>query len=198
MRKLSKTKKLIRVLKRKWFKPALYTIALSLVIYMVIGNTVTQKRLLEKSVPQFLITRLSDKFDETEFMHLLLTVQEINTQPKASNELKIFANKPYPSPCPKLLTRQLNRMNWEPQAFQIRIKKLFAMYDVYDRITRLDETISFLKEEINQGTFSPSLLPQIDLLTQERNLIIGKDITLDEYNFIKEYAGLVQHLKNLE
>lgn len=52
---------------------------------------------------------------------------------------------------PEILEQQLKRMNWEPQAFLVRVKKLFDMYDVYDRVARLDETIAFYLRKSTSG-----------------------------------------------
>lgn len=122
MAKMSRRKKLVRVAKRKLLKPVLYAAGMSFVLYLAISNVVLQKKVFEDQVPRFLITRISRTFDETEFMHLLLTVQEIMKMPTASAELEEFANGAFPSPCPRFLEQQLKRMNWEPQAFLVRVK----------------------------------------------------------------------------
>lgn len=197
MPKISKRKKLLRIVKRKLSKPLLYAGIASFAIYWAISNVVIEKRHIEQSVPQFVISSISEKFDGTEFMHLLLTVQEINRLPTASTELYEFANGPFPGVCPMLLSARLKQMNWEPQAFLIRIKKLFAMYDIYERIQRLDETIEFLATEIDEKRLPYELTPQVDILRLERDKIIKSDLTPAEYDFIKEYSGLVQRLKKL-
>ncbi len=197
MPKITKRRKLFRVAKRKLLKPLIYAGAASLVIYLGISNVVREKRQVEQSVPQFVISSISKEFDTTEFMHLLLTVQEINRVPSASSELYEFANGPFPNGCPMLLSARLKQMNWEPQAFLVRIKKLFAMYDVYERIQRLDETIAFLSTEIEEKRLPYELTPQVDILRLERDKIIAGELTPAEYDFIKEYFGLVQRLKKI-
>lgn len=197
MRKISKWKKFKRVVRRKLFKPMLYAVAASFVIYAGVSNIVTEKRNIEPTVPQFKISSISDRFDETEFMHLLLTIQEINRLPLESAELYDFVNGAFPTACPKLLKVRLDQMNWEPQAFLIRVKKLFAMYDIYDRVSRLDNTIAFLSTEIEENRLPYELRSQVRILQQERDKIIGSDITPAEYNFMKEYAGFAQRLKKL-
>lgn len=197
MRKISKWKKFRRVVRRKLLKPMLYAVAVSLVIYAGISNIVTETRRIEQTIPQFKISSISDRFDETEYMHLLLTIQEINRLPLESAELYEFANGAFPAGCPKLLGTRLGQMNWEPQAFLIRIKKLFTLYDVYERIQRLDETISFLSTEIEEKRLPYELTPQIDILRLERDKIISSELTPAEFDFIKEYFGLVQRLKKL-
>lgn len=197
MRKISKWKKFRRVVRRKLFKPMLYAVTASLVIYAGVSNIVTEKRRIEQTIPQFKISSISDRFDETEYMHLLLTIQEINRLPLESAELYEFANGAFPAGCPKLLSTRLGQMNWEPQAFLIRIKKLFTLYDVYERIQRLDETISFLSTEIEEKRLPYELTPQIDILRLERDKIISSKLTPAEFDFIKEYFGLVQRLKKL-
>lgn len=193
--KRKRLKKLIRVLKRKWALPAFYTLCASLIIYTIISHTVTAKEKVEKIPPRFVITRLSNTFEETEFMHLLLTIQEINTSKEAAQELKTFVNMPFPAPCPKFLAHRLNQMNWAPTAFHIRVQKMFAMLKVYERITRLDETISFLSTETNQNRLPQILNAEIDLLKQERDNIIQNELSQEEYDFIKEYGGIVQRLQ---
>lgn len=196
-RKINRRKKLVRVLKRKLLKPMLYAIAVSLVIYFGISSIIVSKRVVTPNPPRFLISRLSDKFDETEFMHLLLTIQEINTIPKTSAELIKFANGPYPGRCPAFLEKQLNRLNWAPDAFLIRVKKLFEMYEIYDHLIRMDETIAFLSEEIKQEHLPYEFSSQIEVLQQQRDKIANDNLTPEEYNFIKEYHGLVLRLKQL-
>ncbi len=197
MRTISKWKKFKRVVRRKLYKPMLYAVAASLIIYAGISNVVTEKRRVEPTAPQFKISSITNRFDETEFMHMLLTIQEINRLPLESAELYEFANGPFPAGCPKLLSARLSQMNWEPQAFLIRVKKLFAMYDIYDRISRLDNTIAFLTAEIEEKRLPRDLRPQVEILRQERDKIIGSEMTPAEYNFMKEYAGLAQRLKKL-
>jgi len=195
-KKIPRSKKLVRVLRRKWFKPALYTISISYLIYLGISNAVIQKKVIEEDLPRFMISRLSDKFEETEFSHLLLTVQEINKRPELAELLKDYANRPYPSAvCPKLLEQNLNRMNWEAPAFLIRIKKLFSMYDSYDHLKRLNATIDFLAKEIKERRLPKSFMTQIDLLQKERDDLLKKELTPEEYKFIEDYGGIVQKLK---
>lgn len=194
-RKMNRWRKLVRVLKRKWKKPALYTIAMSLIIYMVVSNLVWQKKNIERQAPRFVITRISSAFDETEFMHLLLTVQEINMLPKASTEMIEFVNKPFPSPCPKFLENHLRRMNWAPTAFHIRVKKMFDMYEVYDHVKRLDDTIEFLTTEITEKHLPDSALEEVDMLKAERERIFNEEMSQEEYEFVKEYGGIILSLK---
>ncbi len=197
MAKVSRRRKFLRVVKRKLLKPVIYAVGLSIFLYLVVGNVVLQRKVIQAQTPRFLITRISDTFDETEFMHLLLTAQELLKMPKASTQLVDFANGPFPGACPNYLKQQLNRMNWEPQAFLVRVKKLFKMYEVYDRIARLDDTISFLQTEVDEGRLPYAINVQIDVLKKERAAIIGKDISQEEYNFVAEYNGLILRLKKL-
>ena len=195
-KKIKRRQKLYRVLKRKWFKPALYTLAMSILIYIVFSSFVIQKKVIEHQRPHFLITRLSDSFDEVEFMHLLLTIQEITYIPKASSQLLEFANGPYPGVCPNFLKQQLNKMNWQPQAFLIRLKKIFAMHDNYDRLNRIESTINFLSEEYKHNRLPRETQNQINLLIQERDNLKNTEFTPESYNFIEKYAGLIQSIKN--
>ena len=194
--KTKRRKKLIRVLKRKWLKPALYTIGMSIFLYICISSIVIQKKVIERHRPHFLITRISDKFDEIEFMHLLLTIQEINYIPKASTQLVEFANGPFPGICPDFLTQQLNQMNWQPQAFLIRLKKIYSMHNQYNRLQRLEATIAFLKEEYTHHRLPKETRNQIDLLIEERDNLKNTEFTPESYRFIEKYAGLIQTLKN--
>lgn len=195
MPRLSRRQKLLRVLKRKLLKPIVYAIGLSFFLYLVIGNVVLQQRVVRQQSPRFLITRISDEFDETEFMHLLLTVQEILKVQDEPDELIAFANGPFPGKCPKLLAQQLRAMNWEPQAFLVRVKKIFKLYDVYDRILRLDETIAFLTEEVNEGRLPTEVITQLKVLKDEREAIIGKELSQQEFNFVRDYQGLILKIK---
>ncbi len=197
LRKMSRRKKLARVIKRKLAKPLLYAFGLSLMLYMIVSNVVLQRRLAHDQLPHFVITRISSVFDETEFMHMLLTVQEIMRLPRAASELKFFVNGSYPGECPPYLQRQLYRMNWDPQAFWVRMKKMSDMYTVYDRVVRLDDTIAFLTKEINEQRFPSEMDVQVQALQKERDSIIGKEITPDEFEFVKEYGGMLIRLQNM-
>ncbi len=197
MTKITRRKKFFRVVKRKLLKPILYAVALSFFLYLVVGNVVMQRKVIQEQSPRFLITRISKTFDETEFMHLLLTAQELLKMPKASSQLIDFVNGPFPGKCPPYLKQQLNRMNWDPSAFLVRTQKLFEMYDVYDRIVRLDETIAFLSAEVDEGRLPYSIHGQVDILKSERDAIIGKDISQEEFDFVAEYNGLILRLKQL-
>lgn len=188
------TKKLLRVIKRRFVKPLLYAIGASFAIYFLISNVVTERRYNGPQIPQFTISRITDKFDETEFMHLLLTIQEIEKFPNVSEELITFVNGPFPGRCPKLLQSKLKMMNWAPQAFLIRVKTLFRMYEIHDRIVRMDETIAFLSEEIKENRIPYALTAQVEFLQKQRAEIIGKELTEKEYNFIEEYGGIVQSI----
>ncbi len=196
MRKISKWKKFRRVFKRKLLKPLLYAAGASLLLYLLISNAIIQKRIAEPQTPQFVISRISDQFDETEFMHMLLTIQELRNLPEEGRELRQFVNQPFPSACPKLLAHRLNQMNWAPQAFLIRVKKMFKMYDIYDRIIRLDETIAFLSEEIDNDRLPLRLASQIKVLKEERDNIFNKEITKAEYDFMQTYGGIVIRLRD--
>lgn len=194
-KKISRSRKLIRVLKRKWFKPGLATLFVAFLIYFSISNLVQQTRVVKPQAPHFLISRISDTFDETEFTHLLLTVQEINKIPGAAAQLKEFARQPYPSPCPESLAEHLKQMNWKPQAFLIRIKKIFEMYDTYDRLQRLTQTISFLSGEVKENRLPLRVREQIKILRDEYNKILSSELTEQEYQFIDDYRGIIMHLK---
>lgn len=195
MRKISKWKKFRRVFKRKLLKPLLYAAGASLLLYLAISNAIIQKRIAEPQAPQFMISRLSDQFDETEFMHMLLTIQELRGLPEEGRELVQFVNRPFPSACPKLLEHRLKQMNWAPQAFLIRVKKMFKMYDIYDRIVRLDETIAFLNDEIENDRLPHNITPQVKILEEERQNILKTEMTAAEYEFMQKYGGIVIRLR---
>ncbi|MBR2273704.1 MAG: hypothetical protein IJ864_02595 [Alphaproteobacteria bacterium] len=193
--KIKRSKKLVRVLKRKWFKPALYTLGLSFLIYITLSSAVTEKKRIEHNTPHFIITRVTDRFDEVEFMHLLLTIQEINIMPKASTQLIEYLNSKNADSYPKFLAIQLNRMNWAPQAFWSRAQKLFSMTNTYEHLLRIDETINFLTEELTFGRLPSETKQQIELLRQEKEKILTTELSPEEFTFIKEYAGIIQNLK---
>jgi len=193
---VSRFSKVLHVIKRKWFRPAIYTLATSFLLYVGISSIVTQRTMVKQDAPHFLISRISDAYDETEFTHLLLTIQEIKAIPHISTMLKDFANARFPAPCPNLLQYQLNRMNWEPQAFLIRVKKLFKMYDAYDRILRLNETITFLETELEENRLPKAIQSQVDVLKEERDNLVKTELPENEYKFMEQYSGLIQQLKN--
>ena len=194
VKKISRSKKLYRVLRRKWFKPALYTLALSFLLYYGISNLVMEKHAAEKTLPRFVITRVSDTFDETEFTHLLLTVQEMNKTPEILSQLKDYINQDNPDNYTLYLEKMLNSMNWAPQAFYSRVHKMFDMYEVYDRINRMEETISFLNTEVEERRLPSEILEQVRVLQQEEENI-KTELSAKEWTFIKNYAGVILHLK---
>ncbi len=194
VKKISRSKKLYRVLRKKWFKPALYTLALSFLLYYGISNLVMEKRAAEKTLPRFVITRVSDTFDETEFTHLLLTVQEMNKTPEILSQLKDYINQDNPDNYTLYLEKMLNSMNWAPQAFYSRVHKMFDMYEVYDRINRMEETISFLNTEVEERRLPSEILEQVRVLQQEEENI-KTELSEKEWTFIKNYAGVILHLR---
>jgi hypothetical protein len=161
---MKRNKKFWRVFKRKLLKPAFYALAGSVLIYLAISASVREKRYVNDSVPHFLITSTSNQFNELEFTHLLLTIQELRSLPLISDELVDFCNRPFPSGCPKLLEERLKAMNWAPQAFLVRIKKLFEMYAAYDKIKRIDATTEFLISEVYGGIvpYLQKRVPSVD------------------------------------
>ena len=194
VKKISRSKKLYRVLRKKWFKPALYTLALSFLLYYGISNLVMEKHAAEKTLPRFVITRVSDTFDETEFTHLLLTVQEMQKSPEILSQLKDYINQDNPDNYTLYLEKRLNSMNWAPQAFYSRVHKMFDMYEVYDRINRMEETISFLNTEVEERRLPSEILEQVRVLQQEEENI-KTELSEKEWTFIKNYAGVILHLK---
>lgn len=195
VKKISKWKKFRRVFKRKLLKPLLYAIGTSFALYLLISNIIIKKSVDELRAPQFVISRISNQFDNTEFMHMLLTIQELRTLPEEGKELIEFINKPFPAVCPPLLEYRLKQMNWTPTAFQSRVKKLFAMYEIYDRTVRLDETISFLAAELEAERLPKETDMQIKILQEERQNIINQDLPENEYDFMKEYGQIVIRLQ---
>ena len=194
VKKISRSKKLYRVLRKKWFKPALYTLVLSFLLYYGISNLVMEKHAAEKTLPRFVITRVSDTFDETEFTHLLLTVQEMQKSPEILSQLKDYINQDNPDNYTLYLEKMLNSMNWAPQAFYSRVHKMFDMYEVYDRINRMEETISFLNTEVEERRLPSEILEQVRVLQQEEENI-KTELSEKEWTFIKNYAGVILHLK---
>ena len=194
VKKISRSKKLYRVLRKKWFKPALYTLVLSFLLYYGISNLVLEKHAAEKTLPRFVITRVSDTFDETEFTHLLLTVQEMQKSPEILSQLKDYINQDNPDNYTLYLEKMLNSMNWAPQAFYSRVHKMFDMYEVYDRINRMEETISFLNTEVEERRLPSEILEQVRVVQQEEENI-KTELSEKEWTFIKNYAGVILHLK---
>jgi hypothetical protein len=107
-----------------------------------------------------------------------------------------FVNSGFPNPCPKILKAELYKMNWEPQAFLIRVKKMFDMYRVYERVERIEETIEFLNGQLRQATDETAIISlQIENLNKEKVQVLSDLITAEEFDFIKEYNGLVVRIK---
>ena len=195
-KKVSKKIKLWRVFRRKLLKPIGIACLISFMIYLIVGNIIFYKKLNDYDKPHFVISRITNKFDEIEYMHLLLCIQEIGKNKKLNDELIGFVNGGFPNPCPRDLKDELYKMNWEAQAFLIRVKKLFLMYKTYERILRIDETIEFLNEENKRLKFAEeTILLQIENLNNEKDLLLKKSILPSEYEFIKEYHGIVLKLK---
>ena len=195
IKKLSRKKKLKRVLQRKWKKPAIYVVAMSFMIYVLLSTVVIRTHRFNENMPHFLITSLSSQFEETEFMHMLLSVQEINKDERGAKELKEFVNKPLYSKCPIYLERLLYNMNWAPQAFLSRMQKLFEMYEIYDRIGRLDETISFLMGEVDMMRLPFEIQSQVKIIQEERDNLLEEQLLREEYEFLQKYSGIVVKLK---
>lgn len=192
-----KTKKLYRVIKRKWLKPFAYASLMSLMLYIIIGDVIVRKYSFSSTSPHFLISRIDENFDHTEYMHMLLTIQEIN-KTVLKHDLKNFVNAEFPAKCPKYLKLQLYKMNWDEHAFQIRVKKLFKMYEVYDQIERLEATIKMLEDEGLKSDMGSILYQQMRSLKTEKERIIASTLTKEEFNFIREYGGVVPSLQILE
>ena len=195
MPKISKRKKILKVLKRKLLKPICYAILASLFMYVFISNIIIQKELKDLKKPHFVISRISKNFDNIEFMHLLLTVQEISKDKSIHDELVTFVNAGYPNYCPENLRHQLYLMNWAPQAFLVRVKKMFELQDIYDRLQRVEETIEFVNLEIKNDQFSSNLKMQLDILNTEREDIFRSKLSDKEYEFIKNFDGLIQQIR---
>ncbi|MBR5154232.1 MAG: hypothetical protein IKW58_00725 [Alphaproteobacteria bacterium] len=182
--------------KRKLAKPLMYASMFSLIIYLFVSHIVFYKKLSEYDKPHFLISRITSEFDDVEYMHLLLTIQEISKNNKHHDMLIDFVNSGFPNPCPKILKAELYKMNWEPQAFLIRVKKMFDMYRVYERVERIEETIEFLNGQLRQATDETAIISlQIENLNKEKVQVLSDLITAEEFDFIKEYNGLVARIK---
>jgi hypothetical protein len=192
---MKKNKKLFKVLKRKWTRPAIFTVITAFVIYLTIANSIFVRKAPSEDLPHFVITRLSDEFDKIEFMHLLLCVQELRKRPALEQELITFVNTPFPAYCPEILKEQLNLMNWAPDAFHTRVHKMFKMLDSYDHITRLEETITFLSQKIKDGVLSSSMSKDVEMLQKEKDSLIKKSFTAEELEFMQNYAGLIQTIR---
>lgn len=193
-KKISRPKKLYRVLLRRWLKPTIYAVIVSFLLYTGIAGLVEEKHRVDKALPRFIITRVSDSFDETEFTHLLLTVQEMRKTPEILTQLKDYINQSDPNNYTLYLEKMLNTMNWAPQAFYSRAHKMFDMYDVYDRINRMDETIAFLNGEVEERRLPSEILEQIRMLNQEEETV-SQELTPQEMAFVKNYAGAILQLK---
>lgn len=195
MTKISRTEKVLKVFKRKYTKPLFYACLISLFLYLLIGNIITQKKLSDFDKPHFVITRVSRNFDKVEYMHLLLTIQEIRKNNDLTEKLIYFVNGPFPAYCPKDLRKELYLMNWEAQAFLVRVKKMFDMHQVFEQVSRKDEAIEYLSNNTNNSeAISYEIRTQIKILTDERNSLIKNKLSEEELLFIKEFDYLVASL----
>lgn len=199
MAKISRHKKFWRVFKRKLLKPLLATLVGGVLMYVLISNIILQRKMEQMSEPRFVISRISDEFEETEFMYLLLVVQELQEEnEELFNELVTFVNKPYPTVCPLTLEKKLLKANWNSFAFHIRVKKMFELFDIYERTTRLQETISFLSGEIENRRLPAEMVSQISILRKERENILTNELSEKERQFIEAYGGVIQSLRRKE
>ena len=112
-KKISRPKKIYRVLLRRWLKPTIYAVIVSFMLYTGIAGLVEEKHRVDKALPRFIISRVSDTFDETEFTHLLLTVQEIRKTPDLMAQLKDYVNQGDPNNYTMYLEKILNSMKRE-------------------------------------------------------------------------------------
>ena len=198
MAKINRAKKILRVIKYKLLRPFCYAVFASFFIYLCISNIITKKELRDLEKPHFVIHRISNEFDNVEFMHLLLTIQEIGLNKAVYKDLVVFVNAGFPNYCPNELRKQLYLMNWDPQAFLIRVKKMFELLDTYERILRIDETVNFIEEEIKAKRMAKDLRMQVDVLKKERTEFFTTKISNEEYKFIKEFSGIIQKLRDFE
>ncbi len=191
MEKNNRRKKVLKVFRRKYTKPLFYACLVSLFIYLLVGNIVSQKKLSDFDKPHFVISRITKHYDRVEYMHLLLTVQEIRKDKDLTEKLIAFVNGPFPGYCPKDLSKELYLMNWDSQAFLIRVKKMFEMHTAYELVSRQNEAIKYLKSDIKKDKNYLRLRTQIDMITKERDNIIKSQIPGDEFEFIKEFDAII-------
>ena len=194
-REIDRKKKFLKVAKRKLLKPVGIAVGVSIFIYLIAGVVVLRKNLSDMDKPHFVITPISYEFNNLEFMHLLLTVQELKKDEKSYNELVDFANSDFPSPCPMKLEKKLYDMNWDSLAFLSRVKKMFEMIRIYDRVLRIEESIDLLNIEIEEQRSNWLTFKQLELLKDERNKVIQENFTNEEYNFISVYYGTILEMK---
>ena len=194
MAKISRRKKILKVFKRKYTKPLFYACLVSLFIYLLIGNIVSQKKLSDFDKPHFVISRISKDFDRVEYMHLLLTIQEIRKNKDLTEKMIYFVNGPFPAYCPKDLRKELYVMNWDSQAFLIRVKKMFEMHQVFEQISRKNEAIKYMSAGMSKKSYSYEMNTQIKMLKTEINELVKSKLPNDEFEFIKEYDSIVASL----
>ena len=193
MAKVSRQKKFWKVFNRKYRKPLLCAAGCSFLLYLAISNVLYYNKLKNYDKPHFLISSISSEFNNIEFMHLLLTVQEINKDVLLKRQLHDFVNMGFPNPCPRELKDELYNMNWEAQAFLIRVKKMFELHKIYERTLRLTDTIEFLKLEEANNRDRDYLSQQIKAFIDEKDKIINQ-LSKEEYNFIEEHNGIVEKM----
>ncbi len=183
------------LIKYKYTRPFLYSILISIFIYLLISNIVIRKELKDLDKPHFTISSITKNFLNVEYMHMLLTIQEITENTSLRGDLVRFVNASFPNHCPAMLKKQLNLMNWEAQAFLIRVKRLFELLEIYEHIERIDESIASLEEQSKRSNDYSIFNAQIDVLVADKNNILSSKITNDEYEFIREYYGIALRLR---
>lgn len=193
---ISKRKKVLKVFKRKYTKPLIYACFVSFFIYLLVGNIISQKKLSDFDKPHFVISKISKQYDRVEFMHLLLTIQEIRKNDENLEALIAFANGPFPAYCPKNLRRELYLMNWDSQAFLIRVKKMFEMHKAYEMVSRQNEAISYLTEMTKGKQVTYEHRSQIAILKSEKNALLKSQLPGDEFEFIKEFDSIIVSIMN--
>ena len=129
-------------------------------------------------------------------MHLLLTIQEIRKNDENLEALIAFANGPFPAYCPKNLRRELYLMNWDSQAFLIRVKKMFEMHKAYEMVSRQNEAISYLTEMTKGKQVTYEHRSQIAILKSEKNALLKSQLPGDEFEFIKEFDSIIVSIMN--
>lgn len=185
-----------RVFKRKLLKPILKAIGVSFLLYLLISSAVL-KRNVNSIKPHFVISTISTSFNDIEYTHLLLSIQEISKNKKDREALIEFANSKYPNMCSDNLKELLYEMNWEPLAFLSRVKKLFELASVYERYKTLNLSIDFIEHRgYEEDVFRKEYINHVIFLRKESNRI-KESLSVEEFEFVNKYYGTIMSLKKI-
>ncbi len=189
--------KIQETIKSKLLKRYTCLLLIGVFTYCFIANIVLFYKLSNYTIPKFIISRITTDFHTAEYMHLLYTLQEINKVPCLSDELYKYTTQPYEKNYSYFLENKFLQFNWKPEAFFVRVKKLFTLYNTYDQVIRIDDTILIMQKDIKANGDSPYTYTQVNLLKENKQQILNELLTFEEYEFIKSNYNLIKSIYKL-